>query len=51
MYENISADVIERHRRRMGDDVWFLTGTDQHGQKIERAAAIGGRCVIEDPPR
>jgi methionyl-tRNA synthetase len=39
MYENIAADVIARHRRRMGDDVWFLTGTDEHGQKIERSAA------------
>ncbi|HEV8658070.1 MAG TPA: methionine--tRNA ligase [Thermoanaerobaculia bacterium] len=39
MYENIVADVIARHRRRMGDDVFFLTGTDEHGQKIERAAA------------
>ena len=32
MYENIVADTIARHRRRMGDDVWFLTGTDEHGQ-------------------
>jgi len=39
MYENIVADVLARHRRRMGDDVYFLTGTDEHGQKIERAAA------------
>ncbi|HEU4522751.1 MAG TPA: methionine--tRNA ligase, partial [Thermoanaerobaculia bacterium] len=39
MYENIVADVVARHRRRMGDDVWFLTGTDEHGQKIERSAA------------
>ena len=38
MYENIVADVIARHRRRMGDDVWFLTGTDEHGQKILRTA-------------
>ena len=38
MYENIAADVMARHRRRMGDEVWFLTGTDEHGQKIERAA-------------
>jgi methionyl-tRNA synthetase len=39
MYENVVADVMARHRRRMGDDVYFLTGTDEHGQKIERAAA------------
>ena len=47
MYENIVADVIARHRRRMGDDVWFLTGTDEHGQKIERAAARDGIQPIE----
>src|ERR1043165_7264152 len=39
IYENIVADVVARHRRRMGDDVWFLTGTDEPGQKIERGAA------------
>jgi methionyl-tRNA synthetase len=47
MYENIVADVIARHRRRMGDDVRFLTGTDEHGQKIERAAAREGITPIE----
>ncbi len=47
MYENIVADVIARHRRRMDDDVWFLTGTDEHGQKIERAAAKEGILPIE----
>ncbi|HEX2832473.1 MAG TPA: methionine--tRNA ligase [Thermoanaerobaculia bacterium] len=47
MYENIVADVIARHRRRMGDDVRFLTGTDEHGQKIERAAAKEGISPIE----
>ncbi|MCU1349660.1 MAG: methionyl-tRNA synthetase, partial [Acidobacteria bacterium] len=47
MYENVVADVIARHRRRMGDDVWFLTGTDEHGQKIERSAAREGILPIE----
>jgi methionyl-tRNA synthetase len=47
MYENIVADVIARHRRRMGDDVRFLTGADEHGQKIERAAAKEGISPIE----
>jgi methionyl-tRNA synthetase len=47
MYENVVADVIARHRRRMGDDVWFLTGTDEHGQKIERSAAKEGIQPIE----
>jgi len=47
MYEGIVTDVIARHRRRMGDDVRFLTGTDEHGQKIERAAAKEGVLPIE----
>lgn len=47
MYENVVADVIARHRRRMGDHVWFLTGTDEHGQKIERSAAKEGIQPIE----
>ena len=47
MYENIVADVLARHRRRMGDDVRFLTGTDEHGQKIERAAVKEGVLPIE----
>jgi methionyl-tRNA synthetase len=47
MYENIVADVIARHRRRMGDDVRFHTGADEHGQKIERAAAKEGILPIE----
>src|SRR4051794_15801065 len=47
MYENVAADVIARHRRRMGDDVFFLTGTDGHGQKVERGAAKEGVLPIE----
>src|ERR1700740_2915555 len=50
-YENIVADTIARHRRRMGDDVWFLTGTDEHGQKIERAAAKEGILPLALPAR
>ena len=38
-YTTILADVIARHRRIMGDDVHFLTGTDEHGQKIQEAAS------------
>jgi len=47
IYENVVADVIARHRRRMGDDVFFLTGTDEHGQKIERSAEKAGVTPIE----
>ncbi len=42
-YSTIAADVQARHRRRRGDDVFFLTGTDEHGSKVERAAAKAGK--------
>ncbi|HUC42772.1 MAG TPA: methionine--tRNA ligase [Candidatus Sulfotelmatobacter sp.] len=38
MYTTIVADTVARYRRATGHDVRFLTGTDEHGQKIERAA-------------
>jgi len=41
-YTTVLADVIARHRRMMGEDVYFLTGTDEHGQKIEKTAATRG---------
>src|SRR5580698_5764729 len=41
-YTTIVADVIARRHRLLGDDTWFLTGTDEHGQKIERSAAVAG---------
>jgi methionyl-tRNA synthetase len=41
-YTTIVADVVARRRRLLGDDTFFLTGTDEHGQKIERAAAAAG---------
>ena len=41
-YTTIAADVLARYHRRMGDDVFFLTGTDEHGQNIERIAAEKG---------
>jgi methionyl-tRNA synthetase len=41
-YTTIVADVIARRRRALGEDVWFLTGTDEHGQKIERSAEKAG---------
>lgn len=36
--ELIQGDVISRYRRLLGDDVFFLTGTDEHGSKIAKAA-------------
>ena len=41
-YTTMVADAIARSRRLMGDDVFFLTGTDEHGQKVERAAQKAG---------
>ncbi len=41
-YTTIVADTIARYRRMRGDEVVFLTGTDEHGQKIERAAKAAG---------
>lgn len=41
-YTTIVADVLARRHRLLGEDVWFLTGTDEHGQKIERASAAAG---------
>ena len=41
-YSTIVADAIARSRRLLGEDVFFLTGTDEHGQKVERAARARG---------
>lgn len=39
-YTTILADVLARYHRIMGDDVYFLTGTDEHGQKVQEAAEM-----------
>jgi methionyl-tRNA synthetase len=41
-YTSIAADVMARFKRLDGYDVFFLTGTDEHGQKVEQAAAAAG---------
>ena len=41
-YTTIIADAIARYRRLSGDDVFFLTGTDEHGQKIQKKAEEAG---------
>jgi methionyl-tRNA synthetase len=41
-YEKLGADVIARYRRLRGDDVWFLIGMDEHGQKVAQTAAAEG---------
>ena len=42
-YTTIACDTMARRHRMLGDDTWFLTGTDEHGQKIERAAQAAGK--------
>jgi methionyl-tRNA synthetase len=42
-YTTIVADIIARWKRLEGKEVFFLTGTDEHGTKIERAAAAAGK--------
>lgn len=37
-YTTVAADVLARWHRQRGEDTWFLTGTDEHGQKVMQAA-------------
>ena len=46
-YTTIACDTIARRQRLLGAETFFLTGTDEHGQKIERAAAAQGTEPIE----
>ena len=41
-YEKVGADAIARYKRLCGDDVWFLIGMDEHGQKVVQAAEQRG---------
>jgi methionyl-tRNA synthetase len=45
-YTTIAADVLARYYRLAGRDVFFLTGVDEHGQKVEQAAAERGIAPI-----
>jgi methionyl-tRNA synthetase len=42
VYTTVLADAIARFHRQMGETVYFLTGTDEHGQKVEKAATARG---------
>ena len=44
-YEKIITDVIARARRSLGEEVFFLTGLDEHGQKVEQAAVAQGKTA------
>ena len=46
-YTTVLADVLARYHRAKGDDSFFLTGTDEHGQKVEKAAKLHGMTPIE----
>ncbi|NBC33539.1 MAG: methionine--tRNA ligase [Alphaproteobacteria bacterium] len=42
VYTTLACDVMARFMRLDGHDVWFLTGTDEHGQKVEKSARAAG---------
>jgi methionyl-tRNA synthetase len=46
-YSTMVCDAIARRKRALGIDTYFLTGTDEHGQKIERSAELAGRTPSE----
>jgi methionyl-tRNA synthetase len=46
-YTTIAADAIKRFKRMQGFDVVLTTGTDEHGQKVERAAKAAGKAPEE----
>ncbi len=46
-YTTVNADALARWHRLAGDEVYFLTGTDEHGQKVARAAAEQGMTPTE----
>ncbi|MDP7344903.1 MAG: class I tRNA ligase family protein, partial [Alphaproteobacteria bacterium] len=42
-YTSLACDVLARFMRLDGHDAFFLTGTDEHGQKVEKSAAAAAR--------
>ena len=46
-YTTVAADTLTRYKKMRGYDAYFLTGSDEHGQKIERAAAAAGMEPIQ----
>jgi methionyl-tRNA synthetase len=46
-YTTLACDVIARYKRARGYEVFFLTGTDEHGQKVEKAAHSVGETPLE----
>ncbi|MDZ4197766.1 MAG: methionine--tRNA ligase, partial [Kiritimatiellia bacterium] len=50
-YTTILADVLTRYHRLLGAPSWFLTGTDEHGQKVQKAADAAGISPLEQADR
>jgi methionyl-tRNA synthetase len=50
-YTTVTADALARWHRLIGDDVFFLTGTDEHGLKVQRAAEANGLTPMEHADR
>jgi methionyl-tRNA synthetase len=46
-YTTLACDVLARYKRSRGYEVFFLTGTDEHGQKVEKAAQTKGETPLE----
>ncbi|MDR2457323.1 MAG: class I tRNA ligase family protein, partial [Clostridiales Family XIII bacterium] len=46
-YTTVIADAMARYKRLMGYDVFFLTGTDEHGEKIQKIAEENGQSPLE----
>ena len=46
-YTTLACDVMARYKRSRGYEVAFLTGTDEHGQKVETAAKANGETPLE----
>src|SRR3712207_7739798 len=46
-YTTLAADVVKRLKTMEGCEAFLTTGTDEHGQKIERAAAAAGKSPVE----
>src|SRR3954467_13690374 len=50
-YSTMAADILARHMRQRGEDVFFLTGTDEHGEPIELAPGREATPPRELPAR
>ena len=46
-YEKVLADIVARYERMKGTDVHFVTGLDEHGQKVQMSAQKAGVAPIE----